>query len=419
MPALKKEEKALAEASYAAEIIKTYPKINNSSPASWIAYSSDFQYSKKSLLYMCHAQVGYAEAKRYDTMLTAFYAVTEREFAWFDFLKNRLFRDYADRLELVDSGIPIKAADIPDKDLYEKNKGYMFPHKDAAYEGKTWHYIKITKLDTIPANVVYDFCIATRVIIEYKVQFTNWNTLVAAGCDPGLAYRLCYSISKGNDYLGRGGDAPDEFLKDPLGFKITALQAGHGHWAYDLDAGFDSIILGKMVADKVSPLSYKEHPGSSRPCNVLWGNVARDVQKYEGKTVKQLMDEFQPVINQALTEKRELVYVNKVPDAVPPKAEKPKAAGLAAAMDAVAAMGAQPGVFQPAPGWGAPPPAGPADRLWRAALADQMAAQAQVPAHQLIIDDDDDVDDDFDDFEDLDGPDFDDDDRLIGEDDQF
>lgn len=120
------------------------------------------------------------------------------------------------------------------------------------------YYLHLMSLDKWPANVLMNFCIASRTPIEFDFLLSNWAKRCEAGFEPTLAFLLTYSY--GYDPYSK---------KQHTGRSFNMHRSGH-MW---LDpASKWSNILNGLFEGASKP--FKTHPQSSRPTNIIWGHCA-------------------------------------------------------------------------------------------------------------------------------------------------
>lgn len=111
------------------------------------------------------------------------------------------------------------------------------------------YYIQCSELDKWPANVLFNFCIATRTPWEFPKQIEGWSTLCEAGYPEMLAFLLSHSM----------GGKP---------FKIKRQFPDSGHHWFDPASDWHNILNG---TPDLTCESYHKSPTSCTPSNVIWG----------------------------------------------------------------------------------------------------------------------------------------------------
>lgn len=164
---------------------------------------------------------------------------------------------------------------------------------------KNNYYLHIMELGKWPANVLMNFCIASRIPIEFGYLLSPWAKRCEAGFDPTLAFLLTYSYGCKNTLYGV---ADEQF--DYRSFSV----ARSGHMWLDPASKWMNILTG--MPEKVSK-PFKTHPGDSRPTNLIWGHC-NDHQQLREMTDEQIADFYtQP-----------LVVLEPLPEPPPPKKAK-------------------------------------------------------------------------------------------------
>lgn len=244
----------------------------------------------------CHykMQVSYhARTTGADVLITS-YPIYEEEpdIAFFNFMKNVLYKDYADSIHLE-------------------------------YEPKSKRpYIKVTNLEKWPANVLYNFAICSRTPHEHKKARQLWWIFVQEGVHPGLAFALCKCTFRGlneqykrmkkrryanapypppRDERGRFMrcafeiiDVDESTPTTPLDAKVDYLMGGAGHWCYDNTLDVRSMMNGVHIR-KSDP--YKTHPQRCTPSNIIWGE-GQDMRKWSNKSVREIVEIYQPELKE-------------------------------------------------------------------------------------------------------------------------
>lgn len=163
----------------------------------------------------------YYAVNKWDSLITAVPKATPADLAYLSMLINGPFRCVSDQISLVQD------------------------HDTGHY------YLECTDLDKWPANLLFNFCIASRAPIEFPNILTYWADLVAKGYDQTLAYLIASS----ND-----------------GKPLTELNRA---WNYNNHCWFDSTSDWRRILkgepERLSTFSFRKSPGSVAPCNVIWG----------------------------------------------------------------------------------------------------------------------------------------------------
>lgn len=210
---------------------------------------------------ICHANMRYHSGKLYDQLITGVPRDNPLDLAYITFLIEGPFRSFQDRISLETIEI----------------------------EGVHKFYLRCTKLDTWPANVIYNFCIATRVPVEFSAILPLWGKMVEAGVNQSLAFLVASRVYK----RGEKTLDPADFSPDPWEWKLDSLYCPNsGHFWFDPTSGWEPILLGEPLINAFTA-NYKANPAGCTPCNSIWGKVKpTDRDRLSHKTVKQLSDHF-------------------------------------------------------------------------------------------------------------------------------
>jgi len=297
-------------------LFKSYPGLNNAHPSSWLVWNAE---GKNELMVKapCHAHMHYQ--KGYDDLVTAVPASDTVSLEYLRMLIHGPFKGFSDLISL------------------NKTDDY---------------YLHLTNLNKWPANVIYNFCIASRVPIEKQNLLEYWYELVKVGFEPTLAFLLSYSTN------GKKFDGHRSFV--PL-----------GHYWHDSSSNWSSIIKGDMV--KMSK-SFKTSPEATKPTNCIWG-ASSDHIKLRTMSDEQVSEFYKiPIQVPAKDPPKPIITKKKlaVAQALHQLLQDPALAGIAAAPPPP-----QPQIFQF--DWGNPPE--PADFAFAAAVPDQPPQPVIQQAH--------------------------------------
>lgn len=113
------------------------------------------------------------------------------------------------------------------------------------------YFFLLSELDKWPANVLYNFCIATRVPIEISHLLPQFGALIEKGYDPTLAFLLSYSCN--------GVPFKEE----------RSYPYNRGHFWFDTSSDWTRILSGDMTEMSVP---YSKKPSACSPTNKIWGN---------------------------------------------------------------------------------------------------------------------------------------------------
>jgi hypothetical protein len=244
------------------QLVKTYPQLSKASPCSWFVFTDDLAKAEHHWTAICHAQMQYHKPGCYDQIITSIPMSEPLDLSYITFLIDGPFRAFRDRISL----------------------------ESIEVDGEQKYYVRCTKLDTWPSNVIYNFCIATRVPVEYPYMLPFWDKLSAAGVDETLAWLIACRISYGgNVYDVDGLKLPEG---DPWGWKLHQIHCPSGHFWIDPTSAWKPILFGEPLVKQFSE-NYKKNPRSCRPTNKIWGSIKQtEGQALIGKTVKELSDFF-------------------------------------------------------------------------------------------------------------------------------
>lgn len=146
------------------------------------------------------------------------------------------------------------------------------------------YYFHCADLAKWPANVLYNFCIATRVPIEHNWLLERWGKLRSFGVDENLAWLITHNMNA-------------EIKAENISQTIWDMSPkwypnNRGHYWLDATASWTGLITGEMSFDNFSP-SYSLRPTYCCPCNTIWGYGGKDdLTKYGKLTVEELSKNF-------------------------------------------------------------------------------------------------------------------------------
>ena len=237
----------------------------------------------------CHASLarpgGYNKVVDFiDTIITSYPIHNEKlDVKWFNFMRNHLYKAYSQYISL-DTHAPTGI-----------------------------RYIRITNCDKIPAPIVYNLCICSRVIVEKRHELKQWGELVEAGVPPGLAYPIaCGSYTKPYGRIKkprfakpevRPRDANGRFMayqrvlaaeEEETGYTLldgritNPIPNWTGHLSIDGSVNIQQIVDGNPISDKDS---YQENQNACLPTNVIWGK-SQDTRHWGGKTIRSLVEQY-------------------------------------------------------------------------------------------------------------------------------
>jgi hypothetical protein len=200
---------------------------------------------------ICHSDLcpwdGDEWAKTYDQLITSYPAEQAVDLMFFDFMKNVMYKKWSKAIHLE----------------YYNNVPYIR-----------------VDLKKIPANVLYNFCICSRTIVEWREYLDVWQKLCACGIDPRFAFAVCrcdVDVSKSG------------FLDQ----KIKDVGSDKEHWPVYLSASLERLCVSGP--DHAKCPSWWRAPHESKPTNIIWGET-KDLRKLAGKTIREFWNEWKEKI---------------------------------------------------------------------------------------------------------------------------
>lgn len=274
-------------------LFQTYPNLKDTSPSSWIQWGEGIVKSYHSKV--CHQDMEW-QGPGYDELVTAVPKNDEVSLEYIRMLIRGPFRSVSDLIKLD--------------------------------RIKTNYYLHCLSLSKWPANVLFNFCIASRVPIEFEYLLSPWAKRCELGFDPMLSFLLTYSYG-----------AIDGVQSNERTFKFDRP----GHLWFDAASSWSALLSGVM--EKQSK-PYKTNPGDCKPTNIIWG-WSNDYAKLKSMTDEEIAEFYHQPIQ---------VYEQPAPP--PPKlGKKPFILGQGAMLHAqqfVAGGNHAPAPLQfvPVPAWG-------------------------------------------------------------------
>lgn len=201
----------------------------------------------------------YHEANTYDQLLTAVPCDQALDLAYITFLIDGPFRAFRDRI-------------------------FLEQHEDK-------YYLRCDKLDTWPANVLFNFCIATRTPIEFPHVVKAWGQLAQAGVNEALAIILAskFTFLKLGSGYNRKRDVPEG---DPWDWKLDQFEGPLGHFWFDPVSKWTTLINGLPLIAEYSR-DYRSRPPEVTPTNKIWGLAEKDVLlSMIGLTVREITEKL-------------------------------------------------------------------------------------------------------------------------------
>lgn len=251
----------------ASSVIHTYPDLCYNTPSSWVVYTDDYQKKVERLLRACHA--GMENDVGYDHLITA---TPNHKDGWryYQWLIEGPFRAFSDTISL----------------------NFLEPGNIET------SYFLVDNLEAWPANVLYNFCIASRVPLEHKHLLARWNKFVGVGMDKGLAYLVSSKIGPNQAWTEKIEPNLKEADVEGLWSFIPSLHnyADRHLWT-DVTVNWTRLIHGDLDMSKVRE-NYKAYPSHTKPSNVIWGAIGpTDFEPMKNKSMEELHKLFDLPIN--------------------------------------------------------------------------------------------------------------------------
>lgn len=199
------------------QVLSSYPYLTETNPSSWCVWSdSPYLPPLFKLQQVCHADMRWHKIG-YDHLVTAFPKTDKLSLKYIRMLISGPFRAFSDTISL--------------KKL------------------KDQYFLQVDQLDKWPANVLFNFCIASRGPIEFEHLLKYWNQLIWDGYPDVLAFLLSYST-------------------DGQAFKKERKFPQNNHFFIDPASNWRHVLNGTPNMDVKS---YKEGPHGITPSNSIWG----------------------------------------------------------------------------------------------------------------------------------------------------
>ena len=325
-------------------MFKSYPELKKGLPSSWVLYSEDWRKHVECFSRVCHSDMKYT-TPGYDGFITAVPKDDDTSLSYLRMLIHGPFRAFSDNINLE-----------------QRQKHY---------------FLRCTSLDKWPANVLYNFAIASRIPIEHAELLKAYQPIVDIGADPTLAFLLSYQAQ-----------FKERFFKgwEDLGIELPSVNAYNtNHMWIDNTSNWSRLINGDMIDFHAS---YKENAMNSfvfGSSNSIWGRVGADHYNVHNKTLVEISEHFGLKIDLPRPPPEPKPYKKK-----PGINIMPNGANLEAAIQALGPAPLLMGAVQ-APGQVVP--GVPGGGVWYNALGIAQPAMADFdapnhPMHQLDDDDD-------------------------------
>lgn len=199
--------------------------------------SNDGKHSEQRISAICHMGMTYGgwsvpvPEGVFDQLITSYNAVDVHWFTFFDFLVTYPFKQWANII-----------------------------HLEQTSEGQ--YYIRVSDLSAIPNDVLYNFCIFTRVPWEFPRETKVWEGHVKTGMHPCFAFAVCRA--------------------NPKDSVIAVFLAGNSnHWPIDMMVNLERFVQCTPVSRNI-PYKTSNH---CIPCNVMWGSTSLHLKSLQGQTV--------------------------------------------------------------------------------------------------------------------------------------
>jgi hypothetical protein len=133
-------------------------------------------------------------------------------------------------------------------------------------------YIRVNNLSEIPANVLYNFCIATRLIVEFRDELETWRHFIGIGCHPVFAFALALLVDE----------------KVTLDDVVASLASDENHKPIDKSLSLTTLFGNPSNLSK----SYTVASDSCTPTNIIWGKD-KDFRSLVGKSIREFASQWQ------------------------------------------------------------------------------------------------------------------------------
>lgn len=247
------------------DLFKLYRLFSRSILTAFILYKDDWSEHWIVGPNACHSSLnratvrgGAAEPNKWDHLITAMPKHDVIDMRYYDWLILGPFKAFSDLIQLD-------------------------------HVGDNW-FIRCKHLDKWPANVLYNFCIASRVPIENRRTMDAWELFLSAGVDPSVAYIAAaefFKTSYAYDKHEHGTSDLKKTIGDPWSYKITGEPYNFDHAWFGNTVDYMTVLKGEMLVDKFSK-PYRSNPTDCKPCNVIWGKRTPTDKSVVGKTVEEI-----------------------------------------------------------------------------------------------------------------------------------
>lgn len=185
---------------------------------------------------LCHKKLREVEPGFYDNLITS-WPKDDKEF--FLFLTNFLYRNWAQ---------------------------YIHRKTDPKTKKK---YILVTDLDKIPANVLQNFCIASRMPVEFPHNIVRMKELMNEGLHPCFAFALRQAQTNPNG-------------------TVLIISSFQDHSPMSNTSSLRTLVSCEPVLLSVP---FKEEPKKVTPTNCIWGE-SQDLRALQGLTIHEFWNNW-------------------------------------------------------------------------------------------------------------------------------
>lgn len=192
--------------------------LDNEHPASYILIGRDprgaLKHLEECFNFVCHAKLAWVAPNLYDEVITRTGPITPENERYLSSLLVGPYKDWQHLIELQPG------------------------------------YAHIRRLDLMPANVLYNFCIASRVAVEFPDWFKTFDEAdpLKSYVEGVVANKFPFYVNSNHLWFGNG-----------TGKSMPA------------DVQAPNVLAGKMNPNKLSA-PYKSSPSACTPCNIIWDN---------------------------------------------------------------------------------------------------------------------------------------------------
>lgn len=188
---------------------------------------------------VCHAELQYSViGNKCDQIITSYPVKRDLEIRFFNFMADILYQSW----------------------------GQYF-HLEYRTDGQP--YIRISDLDKIPAKIVMNFCICSRIPMEFSRYLTSWGELVDQGLHPSFALATCRLGTTNLDRVIYNTGRQDA-----------------DHWPLWPGVSLKRLLITGPDFRNYSAASFKSKPSLCCPTNTIWGETTNDLRELQGSTLR-------------------------------------------------------------------------------------------------------------------------------------